>query len=54
MTLKIESSKLSVQPENGEKIQKIDDHLFVILSGITADGNELINKMRAEGQSYFY
>lgn len=49
MTIKGETSKLSIQPANGEKIHKIDDHLFVIVSGVTADGNELINQMRQEG-----
>ena len=49
MTYKGENSKLSIQPENGEKIHKIDDHLYVIVSGLTADANELINEMRLEG-----
>ncbi len=46
MTIKGEISKLSIQPENGEKIHKIDNHIYVIVSGVTADGNALIKEMR--------
>ena len=54
LTYRIEESKLSIQPEHGEKIHKIDDHVFVIQSGVTADGNTLVQEMRKIGQEHFY
>lgn len=52
--MKRSDSKLSVQSATGDKIFKIDDHIFVIASGMAADGDKLIDKMRIKGQAYTY
>lgn len=49
MTQKREFSKLTVGSEVGEKIYKIDDHLYVIVCGMQADANYLIEQMRLKG-----
>ena len=53
-TQKRTASSLLVPPKHGDKIFKIDDHLYVIVSGLTADANYLIEYLRREGQDYFY
>jgi len=40
------TSTLLVPPKHGDRIFKIDDHLYVILLGLTADGNYLIEYLR--------
>ncbi len=52
--MKRSDSKLSLQPANGDKIYKIDDHIYVIASGMSADGDRLIDQMRIKGQDYTY
>ena len=44
------SSSLLVPPKHGDKVYKIDDHLYVIVSGLTADANYLIDYIRRVGQ----
>lgn len=53
-TEKKTSSSLLVPPKQGDKIHKIDDHLYVIVSGLTSDANYLIEFIRNEGQKYRY
>ena len=48
------SSSLLVPPKHGEKVYKIDDHLYVIVSGLTADANYLIEYVRKCGQNYMF
>lgn len=54
LTMKQLDSKLSINPANGDKIFKIDDHVYVIVSGMAADGDRLVDSMRIWGQSHLY
>ncbi len=54
LTQKRSDSRLSINPSNGEKIFKIDDHIYTIVSGMSADGDRLIDKMRSYGQDHLY
>lgn len=54
MTQKKEFSKLSIGSEFGDKVYKIDDHVYVIACGMQADANYIIEEMRKLGQSYYY
>ena len=54
ITEKRPGSKLMIQPENGEKVFKIDEHVFVIVSGLTADGNYLVDQLRQQAQDHRY
>lgn len=54
MTQKKEFSKLSIGSEFGDKVYKIDDHVYVIVCGMQADANYIIEEMRKLGQSYYY
>lgn len=51
-TEKQTSSSLLVSSKNGEKIFKVDDHIYAIVSGLTSDGNYLIEYLRKEGQNH--
>lgn len=42
-------SSLLVPPKHGDKVYKVDDHLYVIISGLTADANYLLEYIRREG-----
>ena len=53
-TEKQTSSSLLLPPKHGEKVFRIDDHLFVVVSGLTADANYLIEYLRKQGQNYRY
>ena len=53
-TQKRTSSSLLVPPKHGDKVYKVDDHLYVIVSGLTADANYLLEFLRRHGQNYFY
>ena len=53
-TEKRTSSTLLVPPKHGDKIYKVDDHLYVIVSGLTSDANYLLEFLRREGQNYRY
>ena len=52
--MKRSDSRLSVQPANGDKIFKIDDHIYVMVSGMAADAQRLIDEMRIKGQDHTY
>lgn len=41
--MKKSDSKLSINNSNGDKIYKIDDHIYVIVSGMSADGDRLVD-----------
>ena len=43
------SSSLLIQPKHGEKIFCLDKHLYTVVSGLTADANYLIEKLRKKG-----
>lgn len=45
-TEKQTSSNLLLPPKHGEKTFRLDDHLIVVVSGLTADANYLIEYMR--------
>ena len=47
-TEKRTSSTLLVPPKHGDKVYKVDDHLYVIVSGLTADANYLLERIRKE------
>lgn len=49
-TQKRTSSSLLVAPKHGDKVYKVDDHLYVCVSGLTADANYLLEFLRREGQ----
>jgi 20S proteasome alpha/beta subunit len=49
LTMKRSDSKLSVQPATGDKIFKIDQHVYVMVSGMSADGDRLVDQMRIKG-----
>ena len=53
-TKKRTSSSLLVAPKHGDKVHKVDDHLYVCVSGQTADANYLLEFLRREGQQYWY
>lgn len=53
-TEKRTSSKLLIPSKHGDKIFKIDDHLFTVVSGLTSDANYLIDYIRKIGQDYRY
>jgi 20S proteasome subunit alpha 3 len=53
-TEKRASSSLLVPPKHGDKIFAIDKHIYVVVSGLTADANYLIEYIRTEGQKYRY
>ena len=53
-TEKRTSSTLLVPPKHGDKIFAIDSHIYVVVSGLTADANYLIEYIRTEGQKYRY
>ncbi len=48
------SSSLLVPPKHGDKVYKVDEHLYVIVSGLTADANYLLEFIRQESQRYRY
>ncbi len=48
-TEKRTSSSLLVPPKHGDKVYKVDDHLYVCVSGLTADANYLLEHIRSEG-----
>lgn len=47
-------SVLLVPPKHGEKIFKIDSHLYLLVSGLVADANYLIEYMRKVAQDHRY
>ena len=47
-------SALLVPPKHGEKIFRIDTHLFVLVSGLSADANYLVEYLRQKAQDYTY
>lgn len=47
-------SALLVPPKHGEKIFKIDEHLYLLVSGLVADANYLIEYMRKAAQDHRY
>ena len=53
-TEKQDNSSLLVSSRTGEKIYKIDDHIYAIVSGLTSDGNYLVDHLRVEGQNHQY
>lgn len=48
-TQKKTSSTLLMPPKHGDKVYKVDDHVYVIVSGLTADANYLLEYLRKEG-----
>ena len=52
-TEKPKGSKLMVNKPRGDKIHKIDDHVYCVVSGLTADANYLLEYLRNESQKYF-
>lgn len=53
-TEKRTSSSLLLPPKHGEKLFRIDDHVYVVVSGLTADANYLIEFLRTKAQDYKY
>ena len=53
-TEKRTSSNLLIPSKHGDKIFKIDNHVSVVVSGLTADANYLIEYIRKAGQNYRY
>lgn len=53
-TEKQTSSSLLLPPKHGEKVFRVDEHLFVVVSGLTADANYLIEFLRKQCQDYRY
>lgn len=53
-TEKRTSSSLLMPPKHGEKLFRIDDHVYVLVSGLTADANYLIEFLRKKSQDYKY
>ena len=53
-TEKRTSSSLLVPPKHGDKIFAIDKHIHVVVSGLTADANYLIEFIRTKAQKYRY
>ena len=53
-TEKRTSSSLLLPPKHGEKLFRIDDHVYVLVSGLTADANYLIEFLRTRAQDYKY
>lgn len=47
-------TKLLEVPKSSEKIYKLDDHVAVVVAGLTADANILINQARLSSQRYLY
>lgn len=45
-------STLVAPSKNSEKMYKIDDHIAVIVAGLTSDANILINELRVEAQRH--
>lgn len=45
-TEKRSSSKLMIPPKHGDKVFKVDDHVYVIVSGMTSDANYLLEYAR--------
>ena len=52
-TEKPKTSKLMVSKPRGDKIHKVDEHLYCVVSGLTADANYLLEYLRTESQRYF-
>lgn len=53
-TEKRSTSSLLLAPKHGEKIFRIDSHLLVIVSGLSADANYLVEYLRKRAQDYKY
>lgn len=53
-TEKRTASSLLLPPKHGEKLFRIDDHVYVLVSGLTADANYLIEFLRKKCQDYKY
>ena len=47
-------SSLLLPPKHGEKLFRIDDHVYVLVSGLTADATYLIEFLRKQAQDYKY
>ena len=52
-TEKAKTSKLMVSKPRGDKIHKIDEHVYCVVSGLTADANYLLEYLRRQSQNYF-
>ena len=52
-TEKAKTSKLMVSKARGDKIHKIDEHVYCVVSGLTADANYLLEYLRKQSQTYF-
>ena len=53
-TEKRTSSSLLIPSKHGDKIFKADNHISVVVSGLTSDANYLIEYIRKAGQNYRY
>ena len=51
-TEKAKTSKLMVSKPRGDKVHKIDEHVYCVVSGLTADANYLLEYLRKESQKY--
>ena len=52
-TEKAKTSKLMVSKVQGDKIHKIDDHVYCVVSGLTADANYLLEYLRKQSQKNY-
>ena len=52
-TEKAKTSKLMVSKKQGDKIHKIDDHVYCVVSGLTADANYLLEYLRKQSQQSY-
>lgn len=53
-TEKQDVSSLLEASRHSEKIFSVDEHLFTVVNGLTADANYLIDVARVEAQNYKY
>ena len=53
-TEKRTASSLLLPPKHGEKLFRIDDHVYVLVSGLTSDATYLIEFLRKRAQDYKY
>ena len=51
---KKETSKLFIPTKESGKLYKVDDHIFVAVSGVVADANHLIELARLHCQQHLY
>jgi 20S proteasome subunit alpha 3 len=46
------SSTLLEQSKHSEKVYKLDNHIYAVVSGMTADSNYLVDFAREAGQKF--